>query len=82
MNRPRKELLLPPLKIFQQTHLKIRDLLGLEKGDVVSLDQRKDEEISVSLSGKPMFLGRPGTHRRHRAFKVTRVLGGETEWLA
>lgn len=73
---------LPLTATLGQTHLKIRDLLGLEKGDVVSLDQRKDEEISVSLSGKPMFLGRPGTHRRHRAFKVTRVLGGETEWLA
>lgn len=64
-----------------ETHLKIRDLLSLEKGDVVALDHRKDEEIEVSLSGRPMFLARPGTHRKHRAFKITKVVGGDLEWL-
>lgn len=72
---------LPLTATLGQTHLKIRDMLSLEKGDVVALDQRKDEEIVVSLADKPMFLARPGTHRKHRAFKVTRVLSGEMEWL-
>jgi flagellar motor switch protein FliM len=64
-----------------RTHLKVKDLLSLEKGDVVTLDQRKDEEIEVTMSGRPMFLARPGTHRKHRAFKITKVTGGEMEWF-
>lgn len=61
--------------------LKVNDLLTLERGDVVALNRRKDEEIEVEVAGKPMFLARPGTHRKHRAFKITQVTGGELDWL-
>lgn len=63
------------------TTLKVSDLLALERGDVVALNHRKDEEIEVEVAGKPMFLARPGTHRKHRAFKITQVTGGDLDWL-
>jgi flagellar motor switch protein FliM len=67
--------------ILGGTRLKVKDLLSLEKGDVVPLTRRRDEDIEVQVSGKPMFLARPGTHRKHRAVKVTKVVSAEMEWL-
>jgi flagellar motor switch protein FliM len=63
------------------TKLKVRDILDLEIGDVVPLATRKDEDVIVEIAGKPMYLGRPGTHRKHRAFKITRVIGNDREWI-
>jgi len=64
-----------------RTRLRVGEILALEKGDVVPLDTRKEEEIEINVSGKPMYLGRPGTHRKNRAFKITQVIGNDLEWL-
>jgi flagellar motor switch protein FliM len=72
-----------PLEAYLgRTTLKLSDILALERGDVVPLDTRRDQEIEIDVSGKPMYLGRPGTHRKNRAFKITRVIGDKLEWLA
>jgi len=62
------------------TDLKVQEILDLELGDVLQLTQRKDEEIDILLADNVMFKGRPGTHRKHRAFKVTQVIAKEMEW--
>ena len=72
---------LPLTAFLGATRLKLSDILSLEKDDVVPLQTRKEEEIVIEVSGKSMYLGRPGTHRNHRAFKITEVVGGDLEWL-
>lgn len=76
-----KRVDLPLTAFLGSTRLKLKEIMSLEVGDVVPLATRKEEEILIHLRGKPMYLGRPGTHRNHRAFKVTKVIGGELEWL-
>jgi flagellar motor switch protein FliM len=81
MNHHLSKFNLPLTAYLGDARLKVKDILGLEKGDIVPLYTRRDEEIVVNVSGKPMYLGRPGTHRKHRAFKITKVVGGDLEWL-
>ena len=76
-----KRVDLPLTAFLGDTKLKVSDILALEINDVVPLQKRKDEEIEVHVCGKPMYLGRPGTHRNHRAFKITKVIGGDLGWL-
>jgi flagellar motor switch protein FliM len=37
-----------------------RDLLGLQPGDVVVLDSGVTDPVTLSVSGHPVFYGRPG----------------------
>ncbi|MCA9439244.1 MAG: FliM/FliN family flagellar motor switch protein, partial [Candidatus Omnitrophica bacterium] len=77
-----KKVDLPLTAYLGGAKLKISEILSLELNDVVQLETRKDEEIEIEVSGKTMYRGRPGTHRNHRAFKVTEVVGGDMGWLS
>ena len=77
-----KKVELPLTAFLGGARLKVSDILALERDDVVPLRTRKDDEIEIHVSGKQMYLGRPGTHRNHRAFKVTEVTGGDLGWLS
>src|SRR3990172_3818382 len=74
-----KKVSIPVECFLGKTELKVSEILNLEVGDVVPLETRTDEEILVQVSGKPMYLARPGTHRKNRAFKITRQIGSELE---
>jgi len=74
-----KKVAIPVECFLGKTELKVSEILNLEVGDVVPLETRTDEEILVQVSGKPMYLARPGTHRKNRAFKITRQIGSELE---
>jgi flagellar motor switch protein FliM len=76
-----KKVDLPITAFLGSARLKVSEILSLETSDVVPLHKRKDDEIEVFVCGKPMYLGRPGTHRNHRAFKVTEVIGGDLGWM-
>jgi len=76
-----KKVAIPVECYLGNTELKLSEILNLEIGDVIPLDTRTDEEILVQVSGKPMYLARPGRHRKNRAFKITRQIGSELEIL-
>jgi flagellar motor switch protein FliM len=57
--------------------LSIREILDLEVGDVLRLDERVDEEIRINVGGMAKLRGLPGTKRRRRAVLVTGRLGGD-----
>lgn len=57
--------------------IRVRDLLYLQEGDILVLDQRVDEEIPALVEGVPKFWGRPGVHRGSLAFQVTREIQPE-----
>jgi flagellar motor switch protein FliM len=59
--------------------LSIREILELEPGDVLRLEGRVDEAISINVGGIPKLKGLPGTKRRRRAVLVTGPVEGESD---
>ncbi|WP_297056960.1 flagellar motor switch protein FliM [Thermosulfurimonas sp.] len=59
------------LKAFLgHARLKIRDLLSLEPGDVLVLEEKAEEPVTVSVEGIPKIKGELGSYRRYKAIKV------------
>ncbi|HOV85505.1 MAG TPA: flagellar motor switch protein FliM [Syntrophobacteraceae bacterium] len=57
-----------------KTWIKGRDLLHLEVGDVLMLDQDVDEPLVVRVGGIPKFKAFPGTSKGNMAFRVTETI--------
>lgn len=56
------------------TTVSIRELLGLQKGNVIRLDTSPKQELRVLVGGKPKFKSRPGRVGRTLAVAITQVL--------
>lgn len=56
---------------FGITSLTVNDLLNLENGDIVKLNNRIGDELKVRVADKLMFLGQPGNVNKHKAIKIT-----------
>ncbi|HNW47140.1 MAG TPA: flagellar motor switch protein FliM [Thermotogota bacterium] len=65
--------------ILGKTRLSVGELLYLQKGDVLRLDQYHDQKINIAIGDFPKFEGIPGTHRGKKAVKVTGVRHEITE---
>lgn len=50
------------------------DLLGLDVGDVITLDQDADDEMLVRVEGIPKFKGMPGVVKGNKAVRLTRMI--------
>ncbi|MBU0484022.1 MAG: flagellar motor switch protein FliM [Proteobacteria bacterium] len=46
------------------------DVMGLEKGDILQLDRRKDDLLPAYIAGKKKFMGTPGVHRGNLALLI------------
>ncbi len=57
--------------------LKGRDLMNLKPGDIIVLDKKISEPVSVLISGSPMFNGRPGKIKDHLFVKVNERINVE-----
>lgn len=55
----------------------INDLLNLEKGDVILLDQRIGEDIKISLGDAGIYKGKPGLLGLKKAVEITDIIDGE-----
>lgn len=58
--------------VFGSTVLTLQEILGLQEGDVIMLDQRVDSNVSLVVNGKPWFYGSPGVRRGKKAIQITR----------
>ncbi len=56
------------------TAVTVKELLGLQEGNVIKLDTSANQEMEVIIEGKTKFLSRPGRVGRNLGFVVTRVL--------
>jgi flagellar motor switch protein FliM len=56
-------------------HIRLRQLLDLEPGDVVALDTRLGTQAIVPVQGRPKFLGNIGKVGNRFAFQVADVMG-------
>ncbi|MEA2062228.1 MAG: flagellar motor switch protein FliM [Gemmatimonadota bacterium] len=60
-----------PLKVeLGQTELALRDILALEVGDILQLDNRLEELLEVNIGESAKFLAKPGVFRNHKAVKI------------
>jgi len=60
-----------------ETILSVREILGLEEGDVLRLDRRWDEDVPVLVGGVTKFRGRPGRIKSHRGVLITHTERGD-----
>ncbi|ADY54965.1 flagellar motor switch protein FliM [Syntrophobotulus glycolicus DSM 8271] len=67
-----------PLKVFLgQTQITVRELLGLEKGDVIPLQQHIQEPLDIYVGKFKKFAGIPGLHSNRLAVQISGVLNEE-----
>jgi len=57
--------------------LSLRELLALEKGDIVRLDRPADDKAIINADGKDRFIGKIGLKRFRKSVEVTEILVGE-----
>ena len=60
------------------TRLLLSDLMNLENGDVILLNQRRDEPIQVYVGDEPKFKAAPGKSGNRRALRIIQVLNTDT----
>lgn len=54
--------------------IKVKDILGLQVGDVIKIDTRKEEETTIRIGSKIKFLATPGVINNNMAVKITEVI--------
>jgi flagellar motor switch protein FliM len=77
MVREIEELPIAMSVMIGQTKLPIRDLLQLQRGDVLCLDKPKDSDLMIQFDGKTKMAGKSGLIGRKKAVKITRILEKE-----
>jgi flagellar motor switch protein FliM len=55
-----------------QTTITVRDLLGLEPGDIITTEKECGRDVQVQIEGKSKYLGQLGQFRGNRAVRITR----------
>jgi flagellar motor switch protein FliM len=63
--------------IIGKTSLTIRDLLQLQRGDVLCLDKAYDSDLVVQIEGRNKLAARSGLIGRKKAIKIVKVLEKE-----
>jgi flagellar motor switch protein FliM len=55
--------------------INMRDLMELNKGDVIILDHNADKPLDIMVEGVHKFRGSPGVLRGNKAIKIAEVMG-------
>jgi flagellar motor switch protein FliM len=63
--------------VIGKTTLTIRDLLQLQRGDVLCLEKAFDSDLTVQVEGKSKLAARSGLIGRKKAIKIVKVLEKE-----
>jgi flagellar motor switch protein FliM len=60
-----------PVKVtLGNTQLTLRDILNLERGDIIRLDNRLDQMLDVVIQDTTKFKAKPGIFRNHKAVQI------------
>lgn len=65
--------------VIGTAQITVRDFIGLQKGDVIKLNKKAGEEISLVIGGIEKFRGIIGIKSNKYAVQITQLKGGETE---
>jgi flagellar motor switch protein FliM len=60
--------------VFGEAGLTFREILNLQVGDVIKLNQSVDSDIKICIGGKPRYYGVPGIIKNKKHIKVTKAL--------
>ncbi|MGQ9818487.1 MAG: flagellar motor switch protein FliM [Candidatus Kapaibacteriales bacterium] len=60
-----------------RTSITVKELLELEPGDVIKLNNKITDEVIISIGGKKKFAGRPGSIDGKKSVKILRPLRDE-----
>jgi len=74
-----KKAKVPVTARLGQTIITLKELLDLQKGDVISLEESVDGEIDLIVGSKTKFKGRVGLSGSHLAVQITRPISKEEE---
>lgn len=66
--------LLPILVEFGKGKITVKELMELEKGDIIKLGTKLSDEQIVKIGSKVLYKGRAGVINKHRALKITQKL--------
>jgi len=69
--------LLPVNVQFGKAKISVKELMDLEKGDILKLETSISEEQIVQVGNKKFFYGRTGVLNKHKAIKITRKITSE-----
>ena len=58
--------------ILGWTTMSMREVLDLQPGDVIRLDQPVGSPVVITVNGKKWFLGAPGTRKNKMALRINR----------
>ncbi len=72
-----ESLSLPLSVLIGQTKLSIKDLLQLQKGDILCLDKEKDDNLAIQIGRKTKMAGKTGLIGRKKAVQVTKIIEKE-----
>jgi len=72
-----RALSVPISAVIGQTRISIRDLLQLQRGDILCLDKKKDDDIILQIGGKTKMAGKTGLIGRKKAVEITRIIEKE-----
>jgi flagellar motor switch protein FliM len=74
INRIKEQIMQTPANIFVrlgQAEIQMRDLLNLERGDIIQLETDATLPLEVLVEGIGKFKGLPGTLKGQRALRIT-----------
>jgi flagellar motor switch protein FliM len=63
---------LPVSVILGKSRISLRDLIELQKGDIVVLDSKKDSLLPVKIGSRTKYFAKVGVHDGHKAVKIVR----------
>jgi len=63
---------LPVSVIFGHSSITVNELMELQKGDIIRLENKISDESVVKFGNKTLFYGRPGVVNKKKAIKISR----------
>ena len=60
--------------IMGETNITIRELLELERGDVLRLDRHANQDIDILVGNRKKFRGKPGHFGKNVAVKINSLV--------
>jgi flagellar motor switch protein FliM len=65
--------------ILGDAELTLKELLDLEKGDVIRLDRPADDTAVINADGKDRFIGKIGLRRFRKSVEITQLIVDEKD---
>ncbi|SMC19343.1 flagellar motor switch protein FliM [Desulfacinum hydrothermale DSM 13146] len=62
-----------------RSQIKGQDLLRMEKGDVILLDQDVNHPLLVTVEGVPKFRAEPGVHKGNQAIQIVELIAAQSD---